>query len=81
MTTENTNQMTNRVILTINGRDEILEQSVVGVTMDSSEREILNAVQGMIQESLSDSGGEYSFTVRKTTNSNNIYIYPKPVAG
>lgn len=74
-------QQTNKVILTIGGRDEVLDQEALGVNMESSEREVLAAVQGVIQENLADTDGNYSFTVRKAINSQNIYCYPKPTAG
>jgi len=75
------NALRNKVFVTVGGRDEILDQTVLGLTMASTEREILTAVQGIIGETLRDDQHEFSYTTRKATNSDNIYCYPKPVAG
>lgn len=72
---------TSKVVVTVSGRDVELEMSTLGVTMESSEREILDAVAGVIQENLRDSDNEYSFTVRKVTSQNLALVFPKPVAG
>lgn len=83
MTEENTNPaaQTGNVIITLEGRDIPLSLESLGLTMDSTEREVLDAVRGVVNENLTDEDGEYSFTVRKAMNSSNIYVYPKPVAG
>lgn len=81
MTTENTIERQNKVIVVIGGQEEILDQSTLGLTMESSEREVLDAVQGVINESLQDNSQEYSYTVRKMLNTNNLLVMPKPIAG
>ena len=88
MTAENTEQsdiqvesLNPNVIITVGGRDIAISQSSLGLTINSSEREILDAVRNVIDENITDESGEYSYTVRKATNSGNMYIYPKPVAG
>lgn len=76
---EQANQ-TNKVYVTVAGREEVLEQQTLGITMESTERQILDAVDAIIQE-LRDDDGEYSFTVRKILATNSILIFPKPTAG
>jgi uncharacterized protein YxjI len=80
-----TDEVRNEVIITVNGRDIKIPLESLSLTIDSSDRDILNAVRPVIQgrESLDiqDDTGTYSYTVRKAMNSNSIYIYPKPVAG
>ena len=70
-----------KVIITVAGRDEDLEQEALGINMDSSEAEILAAAQGAINETLTDNHGEFAFTVRKSINTGCIYIHPKSPAG
>lgn len=70
-----------RVIVTFDGMDVNLNQQDLGVSMDSPEQDILNAVRGVVSENLVDEDGSYSYTVRKAVNSGTIYVYPKPVAG
>ena len=69
------------VVVTINQRDVRLSQEALDVDMESSEQDILNAVNGVVEENLNDADGEVAFTVRKAVNSGTIYVYPKPVAG
>jgi len=69
------------VRLTLDGRDVVLNQEQLGVTMQSTPAEILAAVQGVIAENLNDADGDVSFAVRKAMNSGVLYVYPKTVAG
>lgn len=82
-TQETTNETArqHKVIVVIGGREEVLDQSTLGLTMESTERQVLDAVQGVINESLQDDAQEYSYTVRKMLNTSNLLVMPKPVAG
>jgi len=77
----------NEVIVTLDGKDLVTPMDSLELTMDSTPKEVLEAVAGMIQESegtqdgYQDAYGDYTYTVRKAMNSNTIYVYPKPVAG
>jgi hypothetical protein len=77
----------NEVIVTLDGRDIATPMGSLGVTMESTPREILDAVGGIIEEAegtrdgYQDAYGDFTYTVRKAMNSNTIYVYPKPVAG
>ena len=80
-----TDELRNEVVVTLDGRDIATPMESLGVSMDSTPNEILDAVRGIVQEAegvdLADDTGEYSYTVRKAMNSGTIYVYPKPVAG
>lgn len=75
----------NMVRVTLDGRDIPIEMARLGLTMDSSERDIIAAVKPIIREEqgadLDDEYGEVAYAVRKALNSGVIYVYPKPVAG
>jgi len=77
----------NEVIVTLDGRDITTPMDTLDVTMESTPREILEAVKGIIQEAegtaegYQDAYNDFTYTVRKAMNSNTIYVYPKPVAG
>ena len=75
-----------RVMLTAGGQDYIYEFEQLGINFDSSERDILRAVDGIVREinmSLVDDEdeNEYIFTVKKSTNTRVVHIYPKDGAG
>ena len=84
-TISNTDEIRNEVVITTNGRDIRIPMDTLGVTIDSSDRDVLNVVRPVIQGreglDIQDDTGIYSYTVRKALNSNSIYVYPKPVAG
>ena len=84
--TSEENEVRNTATLTVGGNDQVYDFEQLGITFDSTEREILAAVQGIVREaniSLEDDEqpGEYTFTVRKAVNTQMIYIYPKDPAG
>jgi len=82
-----TEAIRNEVIVTLDGRDIATPMEALNVNMDSSSRDILTAVAGIIEEAegtrdgYQDAYGDFTYTVRKAMNSNTIYVYPKPVAG
>ena len=70
------------VIVVVGGEDQVFSQEVLGINMDSSNEDILTAVNQAIEVDLREEGeDDWTYTVRKATNSENIYVYPKPVAG
>lgn len=75
----------NEVVVTMDGRDIAIPLGSLGVTLQSSDREILDAIRPVMQNregaDIADARGEFSYSVRKAINSNTIYVYPKPVAG
>ena len=81
MTEQNVDTQVGMVVITLEGRDVEISLESLGLTMESTEQDILNAVRNVVAENITDGTGEFSYTVRKALNSNRIYIYPKPVAG
>jgi hypothetical protein len=74
-----------RVVVTLDGREISVDMERLGVTINSTDRQIIDAIRPIIREeqgaSLDDEYGEVSFAVRKALNTNTAYVYPKPVAG
>ena len=85
MSENENNEMKNEVIVTLEGRDTHLGMERLGLTMNSTQDEILDIVSPIIGEehgvSLKDEYGEISYMVQKATNSNTIYVIPKTPAG
>jgi len=82
---EVSDEVRNEVVVTVGGRDVRIPLDSLSLTMDSSERDVLNAIRTVVQSrenvDIQDDTGVFSFSVRKALNSNTIYVYPKPVAG
>lgn len=74
-------EQTNKVILVINGNEQLFDFVQLNVDMESTERQILDSVQGIIQENLRDTANEYAFSVRKVLANSSILVFPKPAAG
>jgi len=76
-------EQTHKVIITMNGRDTRVPMDSLGVDINTPDGQVLDAVRGIINEtsSVDDEYGQPSFAVRRATNSDTIYVYPKPVAG
>ena len=75
--------VSNALIVTIDGNDIQMEPELLDVNFDSSDNEILDAVENVLSEqnlSIKESD-DYCYAVRRAANSGNIYIIPKPVAG
>lgn len=68
----------NSVVVIVNGREERIPLESLGLSMDSSNEEILDAVSGVFDELDS---GSMLYTTRKALNTSTIYVYPKPRAG
>jgi len=76
-------EQTHEVIITMNGHDTRVPMDSLEVDINTPDAQVLNAVRDIIDEvsSVDDEYGQPSFTVRRATNSDTIYVYPKPVAG
>lgn len=70
----------NYIIVTVNGRDLQYKQEDIDVSFEMSELEIMDKVVPLVEESEGVNIRD-SFKVRKTTNNENIYIYPNSTAG
>jgi len=77
--------MANEVIIVLDGRDIHIPMANLGVSLESTENEILAAVRPVAQEehgaNIADEHGNVAYTVRKAMNSGTIHVYPKPVMG
>jgi hypothetical protein len=75
------------VRITLDGKDISVSFEQLDIDIDSSIKEILDAVAPIIEEAEGtkdgyvDAYGDYTYTARKAMNSSTIYVYPKPVAG
>jgi len=83
--TPETADLRNQVIIIVNGQELYYDHATLGINFSDSNNEILTKVNSLIREargvSLTDNSDEYSYTVTKITESQNIFIYPKPDAG
>lgn len=73
-------EVTSKLIVTIQGQDYIRDLNFFGLTFDSSEDEIISAVAPAIQEEYDVDITSY-YKVRKATNTENVYVIPNSVAG
>lgn len=77
-------EITNKLIIAVSGEDMIVDYTDYGLTFDSSEQELLEAVRPAIQErfntDIKDSTG-WLYKTRKAGESKNIYLIPNSVAG
>ena len=82
---ESEEPMRNEVEVTVGGQDNAIPFGSLGIDMESSDRDVLNAVRPAVLEmdgvDLNDESGEVAFVVRRSSNTNVIHVYPKPVAG
>ena len=76
---------TQKIIISIAGEDEIVDFESFGLTFDSSETEVLNAIAPFILEKyqidLRSTTGSWLYKTRKATTSQNIHIIPNSTAG
>jgi hypothetical protein len=80
----NTPEITNRIVVALNGDDEYIRYEDYGLTFDSSEQEILTAIEPRITERFSVSlrnGNSWLYKTTKTIASQNIYVIPNSTAG
>lgn len=77
--------VTDKIIICIEGQDWIQDLGSTTVTFDSTETEILESVRSGIQEKFSvdikDETSGWLYKVRKATDNRNIYILPNSTAG
>lgn len=82
---QTTDALRNEIVITMDGRDIVLPLDSLSISMESTDSQILDAIRPVMREregfDIADTRGEFSYSVRKASNSNTIYVYPKPVAG
>jgi len=70
----------NKIFVTIDGRDWQKDLSELGLTFDSSERDIMSRLTPLIQEEFNQDISD-TYKIRKAINSQNIYVIPNSTAG
>ena len=82
---ENEEMVQNKLVIAINGMDQYMAYSQLGLSFESSSNEILEAVRPIVQEGfkvdIRDEYNNWLYKVTKTTNNQNIYIIPNSTAG
>ena len=73
-------EATNKVFVTIHGRDWQRSLEDVGLSFDSSDSEIMERIAPIVQEEFNEDITDL-YKIRKATNSQNIFIIPNSVAG
>ena len=77
-------QITGMLYTVLDGQDYQVALNTLGLTFDSTEAEILNAIRPIIQEVYNIDimrNGSWLYKVRKATNSQNIHVIPNSTAG
>ena len=75
-----TDEVTDKIIITLEGEDKVIGTEQIGLTFDSSESEIMEAISPIVQEEFNVDISSY-YKVQKSTNSRNIHLIPNSVAG
>lgn len=70
----------NRLFVTIHGQDWQKDLAELGLSFDSTEREIMDRIVPIIEEEFGEDIGDY-YKVRKATNNQNIFVIPNSTAG
>lgn len=80
-----TSGVANKLIISVSGDDMIVDYADYGLSFDSSNDEILNAVRGSVQErfnvDMRDPRGDWMYKTRKAVESQNIHLIPNSTAG
>lgn len=73
------------IIVTLESNEKHFNQEDFGVTIDSTDQQILDAVAPAILEefgvNLKEDQGDYIYIVKKVSESGNIFVFPKSPAG
>lgn len=72
--------ITGKVLVTVEGRNFISDLHAVGLTIDSSDHEIMAAMIPVVREAIGVNISD-RYKVRKAVDSQNIYIVPNSTAG
>lgn len=77
--------MNGKIIVTLTSKELEFDYSNLGITFDSTNQEIIDAVAGVILEqegiNIKEDSGEGIYIVKKVQESGNCYLFPKAVAG
>ena len=73
---------TGHIVVTLESEEKTYEYDTLGLTYDSTDQEVLDAVAPVIQEETGvDILEDGLFTVKSVTASQNKYLFPKSPAG
>ncbi len=74
-----------KIIVTLASEEKVYEYDKLGVTFESPNNEIIDAVANLILEedgiNIKEDSGEGVYVVRKVQKSKTAYLFPKAVAG
>lgn len=79
-----TDPVTNKIIVSAGTRDLFLDYADYGLSFESTESEILTAVNSVVREQLNvdlQDEGDWLYKIRKAIDSQNIHVIPNSVAG
>lgn len=74
------NKITDKIFVTINGQDFQKNLSELGLSIDSSEEEVMRVIIPIIQEEFNENISD-TYKMRKSVNNRNIFIIPNSTAG
>ena len=81
----NNAEVTNKIVVSIDGADTILDYGFLGLSFDSSEQSVLHAIRPVVLEQHSkdiyDAHSGWLYKTRKATNSQNIHVIANSTAG
>ncbi len=75
---------TGNITVILEGEDRSFDYEQMGVTYESSDEEVIDALAPIFREEGIDLKTEWEnggYTVKRSDNSQNIHIYPKSTAG
>jgi len=73
-----------KITVILEGEDRTFNYADLGVTYESSDEEIVNALSPVFGEegiNLKDEWEDGGYTLKRSDNSQNIHLYPKSTAG
>ncbi len=78
------NQEEGKITVILEGADRSFSYDELGLTYESSDEEVIEALNPVFQEegiNLKDEWEEGGYTIKRSDNSQNIHLYPKSTAG
>lgn len=72
------------ITVILEGQDRSFEYEALGLTYDSSDEEVIEALNPVFAEegiNLKDEWENGGYMIKKSDNSHNIHLYPKSTAG
>ena len=76
--------VTNKIIVCVNGADRFYDYEQFGLSFDSSDGDIIGAIRPAVRETFGvdiGTGASSLYKTRKAVESRNIYVIPNSTAG